>query len=78
MLILEAYSDLNNFATLVEDKEEFDTWDAIYGMISRELQFLLSEAGLSPPTFKGTTLDYKNFKKFLYDLLSGTHFIIQQ
>ena len=82
MLILQAYRDADDLKTLVENKEKFETefkkWDAIYDMISRKLQFLLIDEDLLPPTFKGTTLDYKNFKRFLYDLLSDTHFIIQQ
>ena len=81
MLIITAYSDADDLKTLVEDKDKFETefkkWDAIYDMISRKLQFLLLEKGLSSPTYEGTTLDYKNFKKFLYDLLSDTHFIIK-
>ena len=77
MLIIKAYSDADDLETLVEDKEEFKKWDAIYDMIARKLEFLLLESGLSPPTYEGTTLSYKNFKKFLYDLLSDTHFIIQ-
>lgn len=76
LLIIQAYSDADDLKSLV-DEQEFEKYDAIYDMIARKLGFLLLESNLSPPTFKGTTLSYKNFKKFLYDLLSGTHFIIK-
>ena len=75
MLIIQAYSDADDLKPLVNE-QAFENYDAIYDMIARKLEFLLLESKLSPPTFKGTTLSYKNFKKFLYDLLSGTDFII--